>query len=72
MPDDANKEHPTVLREGSSSLTRGERLVCVWKQFGFSDAEIAEHLGWSADKVASVVVAAKGTLRREFESGRNR
>jgi DNA-directed RNA polymerase specialized sigma24 family protein len=57
-------ERQRRLREALAALSREERLVCLLKKAGFSDAEMADHLHRSVSKVGELLAAAKAELRR--------
>lgn len=41
-------------------LSSDERLIHVWKTAGFSNQEIADRLGWSAERVEATLTRMKG------------
>ena len=47
-------------------LSSDERLIHVWKTAGFSNQEIADRLGWSADRVESALASAKEKIARRL------
>jgi DNA-directed RNA polymerase specialized sigma24 family protein len=57
-------ERQRRLREALAALNREERLVCLLKEAGFSDAEMADHLRLSVGEVAERLATAKAQLRR--------
>jgi DNA-directed RNA polymerase specialized sigma24 family protein len=60
----ANIEQQILLREVLSKLTSEERLICVWKQAGFSSQDISMRTGRSVPAVDTVFSRAKDRLRR--------
>src|SRR5688500_18659930 len=56
-------ERRLLLRELLAKLSREERLVCLWKQAGFSSQEIADHQGRSVEAVDTMFSRAKQKLR---------
>ena len=56
-------ERRLLLRELLATLSREERLVCLWKQAGFSSQEIADHRGRSVEAVDTMFSRAKQKLR---------
>lgn len=56
-------ERRLLLRELLSKLSREERLVCLWKQAGFSSQDIADHRGRSVEAVDTMFSRAKHKLR---------
>lgn len=57
-------ERAALLRELLSTLSREERLICVWKKAGFSSQEIAKRLGGSAGGIDTIFCRAKAKLRK--------
>jgi DNA-directed RNA polymerase specialized sigma24 family protein len=47
-------EKGAAWKEALDSLSREERLVCIWRRVGFSNEQIADHLGWPAADVDAV------------------
>ena len=56
-------ERRLLLRELLATLSSEERLVCLWKQAGFSSQEIAAHRGRSVEAVDTMFSRAKQKLR---------
>ena len=56
-------ERRLLLRELLAKLSREERLVCLWKQAGFSSQEIADHQRRSVEAVDTMFSRAKQKLR---------
>ena len=56
-------EQPDALRAALAELTPEQRLMCIWKKAGFSEIEIANHLGCPEGRVASHVSRASAALR---------
>jgi DNA-directed RNA polymerase specialized sigma24 family protein len=54
------------------SLTRPERIVCIGKKAGFSNAEIANHLGTSETDIETLLSAAKQKIRLVMTDGQGR
>jgi DNA-directed RNA polymerase specialized sigma24 family protein len=44
-------------------LPRDDRLICVWRSVGFSDAEIATHLGKTVSAVQAALRRAREHMR---------
>jgi DNA-directed RNA polymerase specialized sigma24 family protein len=47
-------EQSALWKEALESLSREERLLCIWRNAGFSDEQIADHFGRSASDVDEV------------------
>ena len=56
-------ERRLLLRELLATLSKEERLVCLWKQAGFSSQEIAAHQRRSVEAVDTMFSRAKQKLR---------
>ena len=63
-------ERKVLLRELLSKLSREERLICLWKQAGFSSQEIADHQGRSVESVDTMFSRAKQKIRIALGIGR--
>ena len=50
----------------SACLSSDERVIHIWKVAGFSNQEIADRLGWSAESVESALASAKKKIARPF------
>jgi DNA-directed RNA polymerase specialized sigma24 family protein len=60
----ANEVEQTILlRELLATLSREERLICLWKKAGFSSQEIAAHQGRSVEAVDTMFSRAKQKIR---------
>ena len=57
-------EQQILMRQVLGKLSADERLVCIWKQAGFSSQEISRRVGRSAAAVDTVFSRAKSRLRR--------
>jgi DNA-binding CsgD family transcriptional regulator len=57
------KHSANVLGDAWSQLTSEQRRVCVWRKAGFSNVEIARHLGCSPDSVDDMFNRALAALR---------
>lgn len=57
-------ERDILLREALDTLSHEERMVCLWKQAGFSAQEIASTLGRSAPSVDTLFSRAKQKIRQ--------
>ena len=57
-------ERQVLLRELLAKLSREERLICLWKQAGFSSQEIADHRQRSVVSVDTIFSRAKQKIRR--------
>jgi len=64
-------ERRLLLRELLAKLSREERLVCLWKQAGFSSQEIADHRGRSVEAVDTMFSRAKHKLRMALGMNRH-
>jgi DNA-directed RNA polymerase specialized sigma24 family protein len=58
-----NPERQKSLRIALEELTPEQRLVCIWKKAGFSNAEIARYLGCSSVAVARLFRRAYSALQ---------
>ena len=56
-------EQTILLRELLATLSREERLICLWKKAGFSSQEIAAHQGRSVEAVDTIFSRAKQKIR---------
>lgn len=56
-------ERDILLREALDTLSNEERMVCLWKQAGFSAQEIASKLGRSVPSVDTLFSRAKQKIR---------
>ena len=59
---------PLVLRQALQTLSRDERLICIWMIAGFSTQEIAEQMGRSEAAVGEMFANAKRKLRRHLRN----
>ena len=59
-------DDPVFLRQLLSALSREEQLVCIWRIAGFSNRDIAQHLGRSDIEIASLFAKSKRKLKRHF------
>jgi RNA polymerase sigma factor (sigma-70 family) len=64
-------ERKLLLQELLSKLSREERLICLWKQAGFSSQEIADHQGRSVESVNTMFSRAKQKIRCAIGIGRD-
>ena len=62
-------ERRLLLRELLATLSKEERLICLWKQAGFSSQEIATHRGRSVEAVNTIFSRAKQKLRTTLGIG---
>lgn len=53
-----------LMRQVLSKLSTEERLICTWKQAGFSSQEISNHLGRSVSAIDTIFSRTKDKLRR--------
>lgn len=56
-------ERADLAKRALLSLTSRERLVYIWSKAGFSDQEIANHLGTSAAAVETLFTEARRKIR---------
>ena len=59
----AEVEQRLLLRELLGTLSREERMICLWKKAGFSSQEIALHQGRTAVSVDTIFSRAKQKIR---------
>ena len=60
----ADIEQAVLLRELLQTLSREERMICLWKKAGFSSQEIALHQGRSVVSIDTIFSRAKQKIRR--------
>ena len=63
-----HQQHQLAMRRALNAITREQLLVCVWRKAGFSNAEIAQHLGCSPDAVDEMFDVAMAAVRRAFDN----
>ncbi len=65
-------EKGAAWKKALESLSREERLVCIWRKVGFSNEQIADHLGWSASDADEVFRRAHDKVQQilDARSGR--
>ena len=54
---------PEAFCAALAKLTAEQRLVCIWTKVGFSEVEIANHLGCSRRRVAHLLSGVYAVLR---------
>ena len=59
-------ERAILVREVLERLTPTERLVCIWKNAGFSSQEIADRRGGTAMAVDKLLSRVRQKMRRRF------
>ena len=59
-----------AIRPALTELTPEQRLMCIWRKAGFSEIEIANHLGCPADRVAGQFSRVSAVLRRAVQAFR--
>lgn len=64
-------EQQILMRQVLKRLSAEERLICIWKQAGFSSHEISSRLRRSAPAVDTVFSRAKERLRRILQDTPN-
>ena len=57
-------EQAVLLRELLSTLSREERMICLWKKAGFSSQEIALHQRRTVIAIDTIFSRAKQKIRR--------
>lgn len=67
METPSSRRPENALGEAWSELTNQQRLVCVWRKAGFSNVEIAHHLGCSPRSVEDMFTGALAALRQALE-----
>ena len=60
----AEVEQTVLLRELLRTLSREERMICLWKKAGFSSQEIALHQGRSVVSIDTIFSRAKLKIRK--------
>jgi DNA-directed RNA polymerase specialized sigma24 family protein len=60
----AEVEQGVLLRELLRTLSREERMICLWKKAGFSSQEIALHQGRTVVSIDTIFSRAKQKIRK--------
>jgi DNA-directed RNA polymerase specialized sigma24 family protein len=60
----AEVEQTVLLRELLQTLSREERMICLWKKAGFSSQEIALHQGRTVVAIDTIFSRAKQKIRK--------
>jgi DNA-directed RNA polymerase specialized sigma24 family protein len=60
----AEVEQAVLLRELLRTLSREERMICLWKKAGFSSQEIALHQGRTVVAIDTIFSRAKQKIRK--------
>ena len=60
----AEVEQAVLLRELLRTLSREERMICLWKKAGFSSQEIALHQGRTVVSIDTIFSRAKQKIRK--------
>jgi DNA-directed RNA polymerase specialized sigma24 family protein len=60
----AEVEHAVLLRELLQTLSREERMICLWKKAGFSSQEIALHQRRTVVAIDTIFSRAKQKIRK--------
>src|SRR4051812_26250108 len=60
----AEVEHAVLLRELLQTLSREERMICLWKKAGFSSQEIALHQRRTVVAIDTIFSRAKDKIRK--------
>jgi DNA-directed RNA polymerase specialized sigma24 family protein len=61
-------ERHDAVRAALVQLTPEQRLICIWRKVGFSEIEIANHLGCPTRRVAVQFSRASAALRRAAQA----
>lgn len=65
----AEVEQAVLLRELLRTLSREERMICLWKKAGFSSQEIAVHQGRTVVSIDTIFSRAKQKIRTALGIG---
>lgn len=63
----AEVEQAVLLRELLQTLSREERMICLWKKAGFSSQEIALHQRRTVVAIDTIFSRAKQKIRKALE-----
>jgi DNA-directed RNA polymerase specialized sigma24 family protein len=63
----AEVEQTILLRQLLRTLSREERMICLWKKAGFSSQEIALHQGRTVVAIDTIFSRAKQKIRKALD-----